>query len=376
MASFIHCADLHLGTEISSLGHISRNRAAEIQYTFNNIIRICKEEQVDYLLVAGDLFECAVPDRRLVKDVATAFAGVPDTRVIIAPGNHDYVTAGSCYLDDELWSDNVYIFRGKWDSFIFDDDRVQIFGAAFTGAYQNSPLMPQKIENMVDGYIHIGVLHGEIVAESGVSSYNPVTTKCIGESRLDYLALGHIHLRSEILVTGITNYGYSGCPEGRGFDEQGSKGIYMGEITSGICHMNYYEMSRRCYYEVEVGLDGVCSCGDIIQRIGEALKQFGEDYEENLYKIYLSGCVNEDIRIIPEDVEANLNVYYSKVVDDTTVDVDYEMLAKGKDLFGIFAKKMLTRIRECQEQGDNERAGIYQEALEMTYRLQSHIQRW
>ena len=51
---------------------------------------------------------------------------------------------------------------------------------------------------------------------------------------MDYIALGHIHKFSGIKRIGNTYYAYSGCPEGRGFDEEGDKGIIFRRGISGL----------------------------------------------------------------------------------------------------------------------------------------------
>ena len=60
--------------------------------------------------------------------------------------------------------------------------------------------------------------------------YDPIRKEEIAASGLAYLALGHIHKRTEPLTFGGTVCAWPGCPEGRGFDELGEKGFYAGTL--------------------------------------------------------------------------------------------------------------------------------------------------
>lgn len=52
----LHCADIHIGAEESFLGMRAQSRRAETLITFEKIINIARENSVDILLIAGDLF--------------------------------------------------------------------------------------------------------------------------------------------------------------------------------------------------------------------------------------------------------------------------------------------------------------------------------
>lgn len=364
----IHCADIHLGAGGSSLGHLGITRMAEIKNTFLKIVQLCREEKADYLLIAGDLFDSAAPSEHLVEEVAGAFAAIPDTKVIIAPGNHDYVMTGTCYTRTELWSDNVHIFTGAWSYIEFPEDKVRIFGAGFTSMYQIIPLLDTELEYPKDDFCNIGVLHGELAAGAGESNYNPVTKRQIRESGLDYLALGHIHQESGLRREGGTTYAYPGCHEGRGFDELGEKGIYIGEVEKGSCRMEFRKICKRMYIEENIDISGTGSVQEIVAAIEERLEKQGSNYREYLYKLVLTGRIPDGAIIRQEDIEAALGVFYVKLRDRTQLDVDYESVAKESGIRGIYVRKMLEKIREYQQSGKEQEAGLYLEALEKGYR--------
>jgi exonuclease SbcD len=82
----LHISDLHAG---KSLGRINRNE--DLEYALNQVINICKEEKVDVLLIAGDIYDKANPDHEsqdMILDFLTKIHTEGIHTVLIA-GNHD-----------------------------------------------------------------------------------------------------------------------------------------------------------------------------------------------------------------------------------------------------------------------------------------------
>ena len=121
---FLHCADLHLGAELSSLGNLASSRREELFMTFERILSICREEKPDFLLMAGDVFDTDAPEPSLSLRVKEGLASIPEKQLIIAPGNHDYLSARSPYLTQ--WSPNVHIFSRDVYCFPFPEKGVYV----------------------------------------------------------------------------------------------------------------------------------------------------------------------------------------------------------------------------------------------------------
>ena len=69
----IHIADVHLGVEPEGLKAGSKNRGKEIWEALEQVINICEWEEVDLLLIAGDLFH-RQPLMRELKEVNFLFS--------------------------------------------------------------------------------------------------------------------------------------------------------------------------------------------------------------------------------------------------------------------------------------------------------------
>ncbi|MCH8351318.1 MAG: DNA repair exonuclease, partial [Chloroflexi bacterium] len=92
---FVHAADLHLDSPFGGLRSIAPEIAETLyQATFdayNNIIDLCIQEQVDALLVAGDIFDGADRSLRAQRKFVDGLNRLDQANIrsFICHGNHD-----------------------------------------------------------------------------------------------------------------------------------------------------------------------------------------------------------------------------------------------------------------------------------------------
>lgn len=221
MIKILHSADWHLDAPMS--GHSPESTEylrRELRKVPEKIAELCTARQCDMLLLSGDLFDGAA-SADTVRTVQRALKNV-NVPVFIAPGNHDFLTAGSPYEMDG-WSENVHIFKSaKIEEVSLPSLDCRIYGAGYES--MDCPALLKGFQAAGSEKWHIGVLHGE--AEAAGSAYCPITREQLRASNLDYLALGHIHKGSS-LRAGKTLCAWPGCPMGRGYDELGAKGVIL-----------------------------------------------------------------------------------------------------------------------------------------------------
>lgn len=99
MMKILHTGDLHLGREYKTVDSSVADfyRQARLD-ALENIIQIAGNEDCDYIVIAGDLFDSHNPPASLVSTVCEALNKCP-CPVLVLPGNHDY-----CQKDDKLWA--------------------------------------------------------------------------------------------------------------------------------------------------------------------------------------------------------------------------------------------------------------------------------
>ena len=337
MIKFIHTADWHLDSPFGALEPAeAAKRRKELRALPDRFADYVNEQGVDLVLLSGDLFDGKHVYRETMEGL-TAALGRMRAKVLIAPGNHD------CWgplWDKWEWPDNVYIFHhGRMTELPLGD--VVFHGAAFLTAEQGVSLL-SGFKTAEDGKLHIGLLHGEVAAES---RYNALRPGDIAASGLDYLALGHIHKRGEARY-GKTLTAWPGCPEGRGFDETGEKGFYQGVIADdGAISIEFVPFAKRKYEILTVDVTGE----DPRAAVEEALPP---ETKEDLYRILLTG----EAERVPDLEEALRERFYAlEVRDHTRIPQDLWARAGEDSLRGLFLQKLRGQLEEAKTEAERER---------------------
>ena len=337
---FIHCADLHLDTPFAGLSD-SRSaeiRQAELRQTFLRIIELAKD--CDALFVSGDLFDQNSVEPETIRTLAKGFSSLGETKVFIAAGNHDPLHEQS-YYRLAGFSSNVHIFAPQTECVPVGD--CDVYGISFRQGLQPESLLAGF--QAMEGRPSVMVMHGNI----GGGDYNPLTREEIAESGFSYLALGHVHNHQEMRF-GKTLCAYPGCPEGRGFDELGEKGVIIGEVTKEGVTTSFVPVSGRTYHEVSLDIAGMDTQEELIAGIRESLGEV-----KDLYKIVLKG--ESELTPRTEVIkEALSEFFFVKIYDRTERPLALDALARETGLRGLFAQKILAEKSE-------EKEALYRRAL-------------
>ncbi len=229
MLTILHAADLHLDSPFRSLpSQQARLRRQDQRKALEYLRDLALTHKADLVLLAGDLFDSQQVYPETLEALGAALGGMP-CPVVIAPGNHDYYSPHSPYVTFS-WPENVRIFQSESvSSFSFPELGVTVYGCAFTAPFRDDdPLAGFTAPR--DGTVAIGCFHGEVGGKGG--QYAPIAPESLAQSGLAYVALGHVHA-AQAHTDLPTPWAYSGCPQGRGFDELGDKGALLLRLENG-----------------------------------------------------------------------------------------------------------------------------------------------
>lgn len=219
----LHSADWHLDSPFTGFSDGQRAVLQQAQRALpGKIAEVCRREDCDLMLLAGDLFDgVASRDTLDILKAALKDCGVP---VIITPGNHDFCAPGSPWLED-TWPENVFIFTGGLESVTIEGLNCRIYGAAYQS--MDCPGLLENFQAEGSEQYRIAVLHGDAAQPN--SPYCPVTAAQVQNSDLQYVALGHVH-KAGAFRAGTALCAWPGTPMGRGWDECGEKGVLIVEL--------------------------------------------------------------------------------------------------------------------------------------------------
>lgn len=92
---FAHMADIHLGA-------FRDERLRELNMrAFEEALTICAQEELDFILISGDLFHVNLPDMNIADRAVRLMRELKEkgVRLYVVYGSHDYSTGGSCLID-------------------------------------------------------------------------------------------------------------------------------------------------------------------------------------------------------------------------------------------------------------------------------------
>ena len=352
MPKILHIGDIHLDSPFSLFDvEKSQARRNELRGTFTSVMMYAKMKEADVVIISGDLFDSEFVTKETLNLLVSQFAGNPDCRFVITPGNHDPATAKSAYLKAKF-PENVYIFKSESiEKLSFGDIGVDIYGFAYTQeTYEQNPL--EKPIETDKSKINILAAHADITNRKSV--YCPMKEWDFAVSGFDYVALGHIHSGGEIEKIGETYYAYCGCPEGRSFDECGVKGgIFInaekkdGELKIDFEHPRF---CKKRYEKAEVDVSGTLTREEAVSAIKKAVTENGWG-RDTLLRVHLCGVVSPSADFGAESITAQeTGVFYIEVEDFTRPLLDYEELKNDITIKGAIFRELLPRLESRDEQ--------------------------
>jgi len=334
----IHASDFHLfsGFVASPLpADVANEHRQRLYDSFTNIIDTCRKDNVDILLISGDLYESSYTKISDVKRIADAFATIPDTRVFISPGNHDYYDEYSYYTLVDF-PENVHIFSDTLEAVKIDELNTVVYG--FGWKQNRYAEMPFSFVPLDKSKINILCLHCDAISKSDYLSIDAELIESLG---FDYAALGHIHKAGQIKKKVF----YSGSPEPLNFGEDGNHGYFYANIDKKSIKVNFVPCAECLFKTIIIKLTGKMDSNKIKSMITESA---GEGMKKNVYRVVFIGNINPHIN--PDDIITDLkkDFYCLIYIDKSVYDYDIKKLYhQNKDnIIGKYIQKMMKRASE------------------------------
>ncbi|QGJ70733.1 DNA repair exonuclease SbcCD nuclease subunit [Planctomycetales bacterium 10988] len=361
MFKFIHCADIHIdsplrGLEAYEAAPVERLRQATRQ-AFARMVELACEERVDFVVLAGDLFDGDWREMNTGLWVAQQFRILQQAKipVFLIRGNHDAASEVTRRL---RWPENVYEFSTRQpESFTLDELGVSLHGQGFATRDVRDNLVERYPEPR-PGFFNLGLLHTSLGGHPDHNTYAPASVQDLLNKGYDYWALGHIHQR-EVHATAEKDGAwivYAGNTQGRHIRETGAKGCYLIEV-------NDREASEPIFLETDVArwevlrleLQEEDDLTDLYERFRRELSLLLEEHSDRLLVLRVIVCgackAHETLFREHREEEAvaelrNLGneypdcIWIEKVLFETRPPIDLQRLRQGEDLFGDLLRSL------------------------------------
>ena len=196
MVRFAHISDVHLGGW-------KQPQMQELNFqSFKKAVEICIKEKVEFILIAGDLFDSAYPPIEILKETFAEFKKIKEAKIpcFIIAGSHDYSVSGKTFLDvleKAGFCKNVANYEEDKDNKKIILNPTIHQGIAIYGyPGKKSGLEVQDLRriklNDAPGMFKIFMLHTAIDKAKGSIPMEAIETAQLPKA--DYYALGHLHI--------------------------------------------------------------------------------------------------------------------------------------------------------------------------------------
>lgn len=352
----IHCADLHLDSEMRT--HLTkeqvRERKAELLNTFHRMVEYAAAHEVQAILIAGDLFDKKNVSAKARNAVWDEIAHHQDILFFYLRGNHD---ADSFLSSVEVLPDNLKLFGDTWTSYEMGD------AVCISGLELNEKNAAQAYVSLAldADKLNIVMLHGQETEYAARDRTEVISIRALRGHFIDYLALGHIHSYKLERLDARGVYCYSGCLEGRGYDEAGVHGFVLLDIDEQARTLKheFIPFAKRQIYALPVD---ITDCGDMAQVYSRIEAVLAEKHPEPESMVRLALVGKVDIALVL-DVDLLLQklagrFYHLKVSDETSLKVNYEALETEKSLKGEFVRAVKASSLPDNQKAEVIRLGI------------------
>ncbi|UUP17094.1 metallophosphoesterase family protein [Nitratireductor thuwali] len=275
---FVHAADIHLDSPLRSLAMRNPELAELVgnatRQAFVRVIDLCLREQVDALLLAGDLYDGEQTSMKTARFLAEQVRRLHEAgiRVFIIRGNHDAV---SQITKELVFPETVKVFSGRAEAVAIERTRAD-FPVVIHGLSFAEPQAPESLVSeykpAVEGALNIGILHTSLTGSSGHNPYAPCSLADLQATGFHYWALGHIHKRS--VVEGKCTVVMPGMPQGRDINESGVKSVSLVTVADDLSIRVEQRLTSVAQFErVELDTSDINDWPVLAREIGKALER-------------------------------------------------------------------------------------------------------
>lgn len=330
---FIHAADVHLDSPLRSLALRDPDLAELIgnatRRAFVRIIDLCLDEQVDALLLAGDLYDGDQTSMKTARFLSEQIRRLHEAgiHVFVIRGNHD---ALSRITKELTFPDSVKVFGGRAEAIVVDrsngDFPVAIHGLSFAQPHAPESLIG-KYKLPIEGAVNIGLLHTSLAGAPGHDLYAPCSLADLQATGFRYWALGHVHKRS--VVEGKCAIVMPGMPQGRDINEAGAKSVTLITVADDRSILIEERVTSIAQFErVSIDATRIDDWRDLVGALGRVIERArnGLASEHLVARVHLTGTtplawrIRRDLDLLKTEVDDRASMIGACWVERLEVD--------------------------------------------------------
>jgi DNA repair protein SbcD/Mre11 len=362
----LHVADLHLDRAFAGMGcqgELAIRRRLGLRDALRRAGQTALERGCATVTIGGDLYEHDRAGAATSAFLLETFASWQPMQVLLAPGNHDALLAGSIYSRTE-WPSNVHLFSTDDLRPVALADGLTIWGLAhLEPAWQGDPLAGEPVGG--DGGVHLALFHGAELGSrpDGKSIHGPFRAADVHGRGFAAALCGHYHRRRVDEVSGLL---YPGSPEPLTFDETEARGAVIVTIAGdGTVSHEPLEDNRWHARTTVADVAAARGLGDVVDSavVAAIAACAGLDPDHVILRLDLRGDIDHAVPADTFTVETAVRdasgVAGLRVRDLTSPAVSIAALNSEVTVRSAFARA----VAEATEGSDAEQRRVLEDAL-------------
>jgi len=369
---FVHAADLHIDSPFAGVGDADNRVATRLREAtfeaFQNLVDLCINQNADFLVIAGDVYDGADRSVRAQLRFRDGLAKLSEAGIqsFVVHGNHDPLDGWQSSIS---WPEGVHIFGAtpEWKNFEKNGEVVAaVQGMSYPTREVTDNLATQFSPPESGNLFAIGLLHANVGANSAHPNYAPCTVEDLSQSGIDYWALGHVHTR-QALKRAAPVIAYPGNTQGRHPNETGARGALVVDVDpSGASKSEFVALDVVRYERGEVNISNIESIDSLDSAIRQATDNLISVQAEDrdvvcrltivgrgpLHEQLAGNSAVEDLLDSARSAWSGGGspwVWVERIIDSTRPTIDIESRAKADDFLGATLKRALLSSIESDE---------------------------
>jgi DNA repair exonuclease SbcCD nuclease subunit len=357
MIRFVHASDLHLDATFGGVDAADERVASALERStleaLDRVVQLCIDRDVDFLVVAGDLYNSADHSLRAELAFQRAMRRLSDAGIdaFVVRGNHDPADGWSAGLE---LPESVTVFPAD------GVERREVIrdGEVVCAVYGRSFPTRQVTENLALGFkredgdpFAVAVLHANVGQREGWDDYAPCTVDDLRAAGMDYWALGHIHVAGR--VSDIPPAVYPGSTQGLDPTEEGPRGCFVVHLDEDGSIEEFFETASVRWRGLEIDTSELQGIDALRSALEEACAEVRESSagRPTIVRLGLTGrsAVHADLSrpgvlsdlaadVRQEQLELDPWIWVDRVRDRTRPVLDLDEILAEEGLRGDLAR--------------------------------------
>lgn len=338
----LHVADVHLDAAfVGADAAIGRQRREQLRTAFERALRIARDQRVDAVCIAGDLYEDGRAGSDRTAYLRRVLGDLAPIRVFLSPGNHDPFTGASIYQRMAPLPDNVFIFsRRRFTSVPLADD-ITLWGFAHEHKLDRDPAIGDFV--CTGPGTHLLLFHGSDrdhmpPEKEAVAPFSGIDIERAGAQ---HAMLGHFHG----LMQG-PRHAYPGSLEPLNPAQSGRHTASLVTIADGRVGIEFLDINQVRYADIAFDISPFGDRAELQSalstRLGEAASANGTIY----FRVQLVGAAQPTLDLDANALASDLDAAFggTRVIDDSAA-FDFGAVAhEGRTVRSEFVREMRGRI--------------------------------